>query len=502
MRAMAPAFTALLLSLAASARADPPAVDMNWFPKESDGFKVEGTETDVPANGSGDTVGETITIDKTSTGNTPATSGSSGTGRLVIETIVKVCPTADGVVEGNGSFTFVRDTVRPTSGGIASVHSETSSTLKFAGQTGDDAKLVGNVNVEADYSQSQSGSFQPTSGDSVPLPSASGRNHISARFTPGSGVNPTPTLGDFKYDVTQPFLSTAFGLAVALEWQASVYYSSAQSLWTQDNRCVEFNFDPPTKTVRLAPGAQVKVNTALTAKSDSRRLDANFNTSGLSGGVVDPAGGKLDGGMPIPITLTAPQATGKATGFHIGAMSRAGPGTADWWTKSGPKFQLQWQENASMDTPNYAYGTAAAALDPTTIELDDTDGSPNTWLSKAITPNITGSAQLYPPIKSAGCVLGTDIQNPPVTIQIYRASDQAQITIMYSPGMSNAPGFPLLSCNGATISLPHAIFGGVWNAAIADFSSKDWRSYEDTRGAPFPATVQKNTLSIRAAPDQ
>ena len=111
-------------------------------------------------------------------------------------------------------------------------------------------------------------------------------------------------------------------------------------MWTQDNRCVEFNFDPPTKTVRLAPGAQVKVNTALTAKSDSRRLDANFNASGLSGGVVDPASGKLDGGMPIPITLTAP-ATGKATGFHIFTMSRAGPGTADWWTKSGPKFQLQ-----------------------------------------------------------------------------------------------------------------------------------------------------------------
>ena len=59
-----------------------------------------------------------------------------------------------------------------------------------------------------------------------------------------------------------------------------------------------------------------------------------------------------------------------------------------------------------MDTPNYAYGTAAAALDPTTIELDDTDGSPNTWLSKAITPNITGSAQLYPPFRAPAVYWG------------------------------------------------------------------------------------------------
>jgi len=502
MRAGASPFIVLFLSLASRASADTPAIDMDWFPKESDGFTVNANEQDASSNGDGDNVGETITIDKTATGNTPDTNGSSGTGHLVIEALVKVCPTADGVVAGTGRFVFVRDTVRATGGGIAKVHSETSSSVTFEGRTDENAKLAGDVKVEADYSQAQSGSFQDASGRSTPLQSTSGGNHVSTTFTPGSGQNPTPTLGDFKYDVSQPYLSTAFGLAVALEWYAGLYYPSAQALWSRDNRCVEFHFDPPTKTVKLAPGEQAKVNTELTAKSDGRRLDAKFQASGLSGGSVDPTSGKLDGGMPIPITLTAPQQKVKSTGFGIGAVSVAGVGAAEWWTKSSAKFDLKWEETGNMDTPNYAKGTATALLGPTTIELDDANGAPNTWTSQAMTPQIAGSAQLDPAVQSAGCQLGTDIQKPPVTIQIYRQNDQAQVTIMFPPGGTNAPGFPLVTCPSGSISLPHAIFGGTWNAATADFSSKDWKSYEDTSGAPWPATVVKNTLSIRAAADQ
>jgi hypothetical protein len=145
--------------------------------------------------------------------------------------------------------------------------------------------------------------------------------------TVAMGMNGGPGLSGLGVsDVTQDKISNAFDAAAAVAYWGGVYYGIAETEWTQGG-CVLVVFDPPSHTVKAAPGTQVKVKTQVQTKAGEITKAHLVNARGYHGASVDPGEGVSDVGTPMTFTLTAPQkaaSDGSKPKFDVDVVSRAG----------------------------------------------------------------------------------------------------------------------------------------------------------------------------------
>jgi hypothetical protein len=86
-------------------------------------------------------------------------------------------------------------------------------------------------------------------------------------------------------------------------------------------------FDPPSNTVKAAPGTQVKVKTQVQTKAGETTKAHLVNAQAYHGANVEPGEGVSDVGTPMTFTFTAPQkapSDGSKPSFLVNVVSRAG----------------------------------------------------------------------------------------------------------------------------------------------------------------------------------
>ena len=153
------------------------------------------------------------------------------------------------------------------------------------------------VNAEIDYTYTQTGTLRDPSG-AIATPAGSNvTQHITIPFTVSKDLT-APSVGAFSGgDPTQGRYAEALSAGTALVYWAGVYYSTAH------NTCVDVDFTPPSYTVRLVPGAMMRVNAEIKTKAGASVKGVFSGARTRSGiGTVSPAVGQ----SPMAFTFTAP----------------------------------------------------------------------------------------------------------------------------------------------------------------------------------------------------
>jgi hypothetical protein len=301
--------------------------------------------------------GQTHKLVATSTGNTPATKGRVFVLNLLLSNEIKICPKADGTSEGEGEYSVVEE-FSDDQGNAGKIAMDAKA--KYKGKVGDDALLDGPVKADIDYTYSRSGSFPDKSGTIFSPPAVNVQQHVTMDITVGAaGSNDIPGLsGWVAGNVAQDRISNAFDAANAVAFWAGVYYGVAETEWTHGG-CVLVVFDPPSHTVKPAPGTQVKVKTQVQTRDGEITKAHLVNAQPFAGSNVEPGEGVSDVGAPLTFTFTAPlnkPTDGLGTGFQVDAVSRAGVAkdqtAGDWKATLGKDWggQITYSSTRSGDT--------------------------------------------------------------------------------------------------------------------------------------------------------
>jgi hypothetical protein len=249
---------------------------------------------------------------------TGAYEGKTVTVHFTLGNQIKTCPAADGTAEGTGvlSVTFDR------TDGTNTLHIATHANATYKGQVGDSGYLEGPVTAEIDYTFDQSGDLQDKGhGAITSLAGSNVPQHITIPFYVPRNMDP-PDFGTFTGgDPLKGHYVDAVGIGHALTYWGGVYYSVAQTKWTQ-GQCAHIAFNPPSNTVAL--GAQVTIKAEVKAKTgESAR--AIFGAPHAFAGTVAP-----EGGAPMKFTYVAPDKKVPHAGFSVKATSRAGNTEGEW----------------------------------------------------------------------------------------------------------------------------------------------------------------------------
>jgi hypothetical protein len=291
--------------------------------KDAAGYSVVPSEDSTEKAPSG-YEGQTHKATQTATGNTPATEGKVFVIKITLGNEIKICPKADGTSEGDGEFSAsVEYSDKQGNAGQIAMDAK----AKYKGKVGDNALLDGPVKADIDYTFSRSGSFPDKSGAIFSPPAVHVLQHVTMDVTVAMGMNGGPGLSGFGVsDVTQDKISNAFDAAAAVAYWGGVYYGIAETEWTQ-GYCVHVVFDPPSNTVKAAPGTQVKVKAQVQTKAGETTKAHLVNARAYHGANVDPGEGVSDVGAPMTFTFTAPQkapSDGSKPSFEVDVVSRAG----------------------------------------------------------------------------------------------------------------------------------------------------------------------------------
>jgi hypothetical protein len=317
------------------------------IPKPGEGYQI--TRTDSSRAAPSGYEGRTDTATVTAVGNTPATTGKRIVARFTLSNQVKTCPEADGRAEGEGVLSMIIDSTDAKPSGTNTLHIEVRAIAKYKGQVGDDAWIVNPVKGEIDYTYTLSGTMRDPSG-AIATPAGSNvAQHITIPFGVSRSME-MPSIGTVEGgDPTQGRYAEAYGTGVAVAYWAGVYYSVAQLKWRQDNTCVTLAFTPPSYSVRLVPGDKTTVDAEVKTKG-GESVKANFlgARARSNGGSVTPAGGASDARMPMKFEFTAPTQRVPSAGFTVGATSRAGIASGDWYAGLG----TDWSGRISLTITN------------------------------------------------------------------------------------------------------------------------------------------------------
>lgn len=265
--------------------------------------------------------------------------------------IVRKCPSAAGKVPGKDfEYTLISDQVVTDGGETRRARHVKRVTASFEGQVKDDATLDYIEIVAAEYISERTGS-----------PPERRPGPVGQRMRPGQ-------YGEPDWDALERSVRVTGELAIAgVMWSAGVAFRDAQLEWMKRNKCVEFKFDPPTRTVMLGPGESAPVGTQLQAKIDSASVPmGKYQARALQGiGRVTPTEGNTPEESPSKFTYTASATPKRGHGFGVSALSRAGYGDAQWLIEEQASFEgsFSQRQEAAMTPPMGAGYSIVATVD-------------------------------------------------------------------------------------------------------------------------------------------
>ena len=298
------------------------------------GYQIlEKTDTAQPAPEGYE--GETHILSETVVGNNPATAGERYVLKINLGNQIKECPQADGTAEGQGSFSTSFDYTAGKAEGITNTHVVMVANAKYKGQVGDNALFDGPVNADIDYSFTQTSTFRRLNGPLVTLPAITEQQPIIIPFFVSIAKNGDliPKIGAASGgDPTKTRYSNAWDVGIALTFWAGVYYAFAEAHWTTRDMCVQTEFTPPSKTVKLVLGGETTVKTEIKTYT-GERVKAQYPViKGYDS--VQYTQTYSDVGMPLQFTYTAPSQKpsnpSTTLGVKVEATSRAGIAEG-WW---------------------------------------------------------------------------------------------------------------------------------------------------------------------------
>ncbi|HEY5021656.1 MAG TPA: hypothetical protein VII30_04100, partial [Gemmatimonadaceae bacterium] len=302
------------------------------MPTAADGYTITKTpEVDQPAPPGYE--GRTHSGGQTAIGNTDATRGKKYLVHFTFANEIKICPKADGTAEGDGELSGVYDFTDSASG--AATHLDMHAIAKYKGKVGDDALLVGPVTADVDYSYKKSERNGAHSTVAAP-PDVNVTQHVTAQFVVFKG-EPVPKFDAFSGgDAGLGHLSEAYGTALALGFWAGVYYSVAETEWTQDGFCVHVVFGPPSNSVQPVLGGETKVIAEIKTKGGEGVRGIFPIVKPLDGGgSISITSSATDPGSPAIFYYTAPNTKVAKAGFAVAATSRGGAASGRWETGLG-----------------------------------------------------------------------------------------------------------------------------------------------------------------------
>jgi hypothetical protein len=279
--------------------------------------------------------GRTDNSTQTAVGNTPATNGKRIVTHFTLGNQIKTCPNSDGTAEGTGLFSLTIDSTDQQANGTSTLHIEMRANAKYSGLVSDDALLHDPVKADIDYSYNQTGTFRGAGGAITNSPPSNIVQHITIPIGVMKGMKP-PDFGPFSGgDPTAGHYAEAFGVGAALAYWGGVYFSIAETKWTQAGQCAKLVFNPPSYTVQPVLGSQVRVEAQVQTNGGITVPGLFQGAQAYSGSGVDPSGGSSDMGTPMRFTYTAPTKKAANAGFGVGATSRAGVAEGQWKTGLG-----------------------------------------------------------------------------------------------------------------------------------------------------------------------
>ena len=313
------------------------------FPNNGEGYTITKTDTHQMAPEGFE--GATDTTKGTAIGNSPSTQGTSIETTFTISNQIPACPDADGTVNGEGLLTFSTDATYAD--GTTPGHVKVTVKAKYKGQVGDDALIKNPVNADIDFSWVQSGTLRSPNGAPLPLVNKSVEQHLTIPIlVAGLRSDLTPMFGKFEGgDPTQAEYFNAVALGLGLSLQGGFYYAVALTNWTQANTCVQAEFNPPSRTLKLVPGGQMKVETQVKTKTGVR-AKAHYPAVHADIGTVEAMQAYSDVGTPMKVTYTAPDHISSSSntakpGFAVSATSPAGAASATWEAGLGTNWSGQ-----------------------------------------------------------------------------------------------------------------------------------------------------------------
>lgn len=287
-------------------------------------------------------VGRKTTDVERRVGNTEQTKGNETTFVLTIGGFARRCPSAEGIVEGNYEYALTREAVVVTGGVRQQTRHARRASVSLKGQVGANARLE-YVDLEGSFTSETSGTGVPASSERRPL---------RARFTPGAGGEP-----DWSAMIKVAELSGDLGAAANVLY-AGALYKMAEAEWTKVNECVEFTFDPPSKTRTLAPDDSAQVRVSLRTKQGSTLVAwETEHINVLQAGSVSPKPAKAPRDAPATLKYTASSRPRRGDGFGLTTLSRAGVGEGEWRIIEPAKFDGKFTQ---IDSFNMGTGLGIA----------------------------------------------------------------------------------------------------------------------------------------------
>ena len=316
------------------------------MPTADDGYTItKSPEVDQPAPPGYE--GRTHSGGQTAIGNTDATRGKKYVVHFTFANEVRICPKADGTADGDGELSGVYDFTDSASG--AATHIDMHAIAKYKGKVGDNALLTGPVTADVDYSYNKS-ETQGTHSTGAPPPAINATQHVSVTFIVMQG-EPVPKFDAFSGgDAGLGHLSEAYGAAAALGFWAGVYYSVAETEWTQDGFCVHVVFHPPSNSVMPVLGGVTKVTAEILTKGgEGVRGIFPIVKARDGGGSVSITSSATDPGSAAIFYYTAPNTKVDKAGFGVTATSRGGAASGSWDTGLGTGWSGEISVSSVME---------------------------------------------------------------------------------------------------------------------------------------------------------
>ena len=349
------------------------------FPGPDEGYTITPMETHQMAPEGYE--GATDILTETAVGDSPYTQGKRYVIHFTISNRIQTCPDADGTVAGEGTFSVSYDSTEAEADGTTHGHIESVAKAKYKGQVGDDARIQNPVNADIDYSYVESGTFRGKNGAIATTANKDSQQHITIPILVAiKKGDMMPSFGDFKGgDPTEGHLDSAFAVGLALAFWAGFYYSVAETKWTQANTCVQASFNPPSHTLKLVLGGQMKVDTEVKTKAGVR-VKAQYPDVTATFGTAEAMQAYSDVGQPMKVTYTAPDkkppsSLGYKPGFVVSATSRAGVAQGVWEAGLGTNWsgQITCEQINSGDQASSAWAAEDNSA-ATRITIYVTDG--------------------------------------------------------------------------------------------------------------------------------
>ena len=286
--------------------------------------------------------------------------GISGQFELSVQDHARVarCPTADGVVKGQGKFSVKTFAQGATSAGSGQGSLELKQEFTAEGHVQENA-LIKDVKVDAEYFYADSKLSRRPDG-------RANYDSNNIRFTGTLTFDPHdsgdyPTMQITSANTVKGYLSPELVAQLGLHIDVDIFiaalrkaYLKAEKEWNFDDqqsnsKCVTVTFTPKTKTKRAKPNESVTVNTELVAINGQQPTSGTLDAlEPVKGGGIAQNGVRTAPRVPAQLTYTAPSqawSPSEPPGFDVvKAKSRAGA----FMREHAPEDEYRWLLKAGL----------------------------------------------------------------------------------------------------------------------------------------------------------